>query len=131
MYHQSKSSTAGRRQGAIKCTVTDLFPPKLYQKIAKKYSDFLSKKVLCTVTLIECFLHIKRSRIYYVDTPSSFAYMRERPINVRYIFNREILLSFKDHLWYQRCFDLDEQVVNGLDPKVVTAYVTGQVQPGK
>ena len=37
----------------------------------------------------------------------------------------------KDHLWYWRCCKIDELIVDLLNPTVVTAYVTGQSQPGK
>lgn len=36
----------------------------------------------------------------------------------------------EDHLWYERCWVADEAIVDALDPAVVTAYITGTVQPG-
>lgn len=55
--------------------------------------------------------------------PNCIGFFGERP-------RLHQLDAHHDHLWYWRTFQIDEAIVDALDPTVVTAYVTGHVQPG-
>lgn len=70
-------------------------------------------------------IHLPRRRPGILDSRprQCVGFFGERP-------RLHLLDPRQDHLWYARCFSIDESIVDAVDPSVVSAYVTGQVQPG-